>query len=115
MNISSGVIISAQKIVIYGPEGIGKSTMASKFPSPVFCDTEGGTKRLNVSRFDRPTSMEMVIKQIEYVKQNPNVCKTFVLDTADWLEKLCGQSVCASAQKKGIEDFGYGKGYVYQS
>lgn len=115
MNISSGVIMSAQKIVIYGPEGIGKSTMASKFPSPVFCDTEGGTKRLNVSRFDRPTSMEMVIKQIEYVKQNPNVCKTFVLDTADWLEKLCGQSVCASAQKKGIEDFGYGKGYVYQS
>lgn len=115
MNISSGVIMSAQKIVIYGPEGIGKSTMASKFPNPLFCDVEGGTKRLNVRRLDRPTSMEMVKSQIEYVKQNPSICKTFVLDTADWLEKLCGQSVCASAKKTGIEDFGYGKGYVYQS
>lgn len=115
MNISSGVIMSAQKIVIYGPEGIGKSTMASKFPNPLFCDVEGGTKRLNVRRLDRPTSMEMVIKQIDYVKQNPKVCKTFVVDTADWLEKLCSQSVCATAQKKGIEDFGYGKGYVYQA
>ena len=29
MNITSGKIMSAQKVVIYGPEGIGKSTMAS--------------------------------------------------------------------------------------
>ena len=27
------------KIVIYGPEGIGKSTFASKFPDPLFIDT----------------------------------------------------------------------------
>ena len=38
MNITSGKIMSAQKVVIYGPEGIGKSTMASKFPNPLFCD-----------------------------------------------------------------------------
>ena len=114
MNITSGKIMSAQKVVIYGPEGIGKSTMASKFPNPLFCDVEGGTKRLDVRRFDRPSTLEMVIRQIEYVKQNPTLCKTFVVDTADWLEKLCGQSVCANAKKKGIEDFGYGKGYVYQ-
>lgn len=113
MNISSGVIKSTQKIVIYGPEGIGKSTMASKFPDPLFSDTEGSTKRLDVKRFDRPTSEEMLIQQIEYVKAHPDICKTYVIDTADWAEKLCARSVCAKYKKTGIEDFGYGKGYTY--
>ena len=48
--VSSGVIHAPVKVVLYGPEGIGKSTFAAKFPSPVFIDTEGGTKKLNVNR-----------------------------------------------------------------
>lgn len=44
MNISTGVIVSAQKVVLYGSEGIGKSTFASCFPDPIFIDTEGSTK-----------------------------------------------------------------------
>ena len=39
MNITSGIIQSPQKIVLYGPEGIGKSTFASQMPDPVFIDT----------------------------------------------------------------------------
>ena len=35
MNISRGIIPSAKKIVIYGVEGIGKSTLAAQFPQPV--------------------------------------------------------------------------------
>ncbi len=33
-----------------------QSTFAAKFPSPVFIDTEGGTKKLNVNRLPQPTS-----------------------------------------------------------
>ncbi len=113
MNISSGIIQSAQKIVVYGPEGIGKSTFASRFPEPLFSDTEGSTKRLNVRRFDRPLTSEMLVQQIEYVKLHPEICKTYVIDTADWLEKLCSKAVCSKYKKAGIEDFGYGKGYTY--
>lgn len=54
--VSSGVIHAPVKVVLYGPEGIGKSTFAAKFPSPVFIDTEGGTKKLNVNRLPQPTS-----------------------------------------------------------
>ena len=43
-SITSGRIPGAKKIVIYGPEGIGKSTLASQFPDPVFIDTEDSTK-----------------------------------------------------------------------
>lgn len=112
MNITKGVIPSAQKIVIYGPEGIGKSTFASMFPDPLFSDTEGSTKKLDIKRFDAPTSWQMLLQQAEYVRNN-KPCKTYIIDTADWAEKLCSQAVCARANKSGIEDFGYGKGYTY--
>lgn len=114
MKITKGKIASAQKVVIYGPEGIGKSTFASQFPDPLFIDTEGSTKNMDVARMEKPTSWTMLKNQIAYIKANPNVCKTIVIDTIDWAEQLCLESICASHDKKGIEDFGYGNGYVYE-
>ena len=114
MNITYGIVKSAQKIVIYGPEGIGKSTLASKFPSPLFIDTEGSTKKLNVRRFDKPSSWQMLNEQIKHVVKFPDLCETLVIDTVDWAEQYCIEHVCSIHNKKGIEDFGYGNGYVYE-
>lgn len=113
MQITRGKIKSAQKVVVYGPEGIGKSTFAAQFPEPLFIDTEGSTRHMDVARLPKPSSFTMLMEQIRYVKANPGLCKTLVIDTADWAEQLCMAELCAKAQKKGIEDFGYGKGYVY--
>lgn len=113
MEITRGIITKAQKVLIYGPEGIGKTTFASKFPSPVFIDTEGGSASLDVARLPKPTSWAMLLEEVAYIKQNPNLCKTLVIDTIDWAEQLCIESVCAKYKKNGIEDFGYGNGYVY--
>ena len=112
MNIITGIVPSAKKVVIYGPEGIGKSTLAAQFPNPLFSDTEGSTKELNISRFEAPTSWAMLLEQAKYVRDY-RPCKTYVIDTADWAEQLCNKDVCATAGLKGIEDFGWGKGYVY--
>lgn len=113
MNIIKGKLNSAKKVVIYGPEGIGKSTFASQFPDPVFIDTEGSTKDMDVARFEKATSWQMLTDQVRYVRFNPSVCKTLVIDTADWAEQMCIEDLCARNGKKGIEDFGYGNGYVY--
>lgn len=113
MDIIKGKIPCAKKVVIYGPEGIGKSTLASCFPDPVFSDTEGSTNSMDVARFPKPSSWQMLKDQIAYVKANPACCKTYVIDTIDWAEQMCVESICAQHQKKGIEDFGYGNGYVY--
>lgn len=113
MRIIKGKIPCAKKVVIYGPEGIGKSTFAARFPEPVFIDTEGSTKDMDVSRFEKPSSWTMLMEQIRYVKMNPSVCRTLVIDTADWAEQMCVADLCARYGKKGIEDFGYGNGYVY--
>lgn len=111
--VTSGVQAAPVKTVLYGPEGIGKSTFASHFPDPVFIDTEGGTKRLNVARLPQPTSWAMLLDEVAEVRKGNVPCGTLVLDTADWAERLCIQAVCARAKVNGIEDFGYGKGYTY--
>jgi len=113
MQITRGKQLGAEKVVIYGPEGIGKSTLASMFPNTLFIDTEGSTKHMDVARLPKPSSWSMLIDEVNYVKNNPNVCSTLAIDTADWAEHLCVAELCAKSQKKGIEDFGYGKGYVY--
>ena len=113
MEIMRGKIPCAKKTVIYGPEGIGKSTFASKFPDSIFIDTEGSTRDMDVGRLPAPTSWNMLLEEVKYVIQNPSVCKTLVIDTADWAEQLCSAGICDKYQKTGIEDFGYGKGYVF--
>lgn len=113
MKITKGKRARAQKVVIYGTEGIGKSSLASQFPEPLFIDTEGSTDNMDVARLDKPTSWIMLNNQIAFIKANPAVCKTLVIDTIDWAESLCVDNLCAMHGKKGIEDFGYGNGYVY--
>lgn len=111
--VTSGVIPAPVKVVLYGPEGIGKSTFASQFPDPIFIDAEGGTKQLDVRRLPRPTSWAMLLDEVAEVRKGNIPCTTLVLDTADWAEALCIQSICAKAKVDGLEGFGYGKGYVY--
>lgn len=113
MRIIRGRIPSAKKVVVYGPEGIGKSTFVSRFPDPVFIDTEGSTKDMDVARTEAPSSWAMLLDQIRYFIGHPEELGTLVIDTADWAEQLCAKGVCDRYQKTGIEEFGYGKGYVY--
>lgn len=113
MEITRGKVKSAKKVVCYGPEGIGKSTFASRFPNAVFIDTEGSTKDMDVARLPRPSSWEYLLQEIQYVKDNPGICGSLVIDTVDWAEQLCVEHICDKHRKDGIESFGYGTGYVY--
>lgn len=111
----SGKIEKPQRVVVYGPEGIGKSTLASAFPDPVFLDTEGGTIHLNVTRFPQPERWEDILAFTAQLAQGEHSFKTLVIDTVDWLERLLIEHICQKFRKDGIEDFGYGKGYTYLS
>ncbi len=115
MNITRGRIGGAKKIVIYGPEGIGKSTFAAHFPEPVFIDTEGSTKDMDVARFDKATSWAMLLQQVKYVIDHSDICRTLVIDTADWAEQIEIESLCEQKGWTGLEDAGYGKGYTYSA
>lgn len=112
--ITRGVISRPQKVLIYGPEGIGKTTLASQFPSPLFIDVEGGTSHIDVPRLPRPDSWQMLLDEVTWVRDYPEECAgTLVVDTLDWAEKLCIRHVCGAKNWKGIEDPGYGRGFTY--
>lgn len=110
--IMKGVLSRPKKVVIYGVEGIGKTTIASQFPDPIFIDTEESSFFLNIARLPKPTSYAMLLEEVnDIIAEKP--CKTLVIDTADWAERLVIEAICQRANKKGIEDFGYGNGYTY--
>lgn len=111
LNITRGTVPKAQKIVVYGVEGIGKTTLASQFPRPLLIDTEGGSYHLDVPRVETPKSWEALLATVAAVKAE-RPCATLAIDTADWAERLCQQHVCAKGGKSSIEDWAYGKGYV---
>lgn len=113
MKITGGRITMPQRIVAYGPEGIGKSEFGSQFPKPLYIDTEGSTERLDVQRTPKVSSWAMLMSQIDELIKNNHGYQTLVIDTIDWAERLAVDHVCAAAAKTGIEDFGYGKGYSY--
>lgn len=113
MNITKGIISKPVKVCVYGVEGIGKTTFASQFPEPLFFDLDKGSAQLDVSRVTDITSWPLLMSNIKEVYDNPTICKTLVIDTADAAERMCIDYICGKFNKKGIEDFGYGAGYTY--
>jgi GTPase SAR1 family protein len=114
LNIVRGRISRAQKVVIYGPEGIGKTTLAAAFPDPLFIDTEGGSDYIELARVNpAPDTWEKLQDTVKEVIADPSVCKTLVIDTMDWAEQMIIESVLRTRGLQSIEDAGYGKGYTY--
>jgi len=118
--IQTGKIGRAQKVVVYGPEGFGKSTLASQFPSPLFLDVEDSTAQMDVARIgssDLPDLAAFESALAEVVKAKP--CQTLVVDTIDWLEEMAVKAVIEADDKKygakNIEEVGggFGKGYNF--
>lgn len=116
MNLASikktGDIKRPMKIVLYGTEGVGKTTFAADAPGAVFLPVEDGSGRLDLDAFPRPETWQDALNAIATLRTEKHEFKTFVVDTLDRLERLCWSHVCDKGGKKSIEDFGYGKGYV---
>ena len=57
---------AGKKVLIYGQEGVGKSSLANRFPDAVFIDCEGSTTMMNVRRLPKPTSWQYEVKKSEF-------------------------------------------------
>ena len=100
--------------LIHGPDGVGKTTWASKAPEPIFLGTETGADQLDVARLPRPETFGIFLNQLSGLENQQHPFKTVLVDSLDWLEPLIWRQVCAEGQVRTIEDYagGFGKGYV---
>lgn len=99
--------------LVYGVEGVGKSSFAADAPKPIFVGAEDGTSELDVERMPEPRCWADVLDAITALATEKHDRETVVFDTLDWLEPLLHEEVCRREDVKGgIEGFGYGKGYV---
>ena len=112
MKIVRGKQKSAARVVMYGTEGIGKSTMASQFPAPLILDTEDGSKHLDCARVICSDWITLESTMHELVRDAQGF-ETIVIDSADWMERIMIEQIVRQAGKKSIEDFGFGKGYIH--
>tara|TARA_Y100000114_G_scaffold12361_1_gene9938 strand:+ start:223 stop:1122 length:900 start_codon:yes stop_codon:yes gene_type:complete len=132
--ITMGKMDLPLKVLIHGPPGAGKTTLASTFPNPVFADMEGSSERYDVARIDlREIPFEVIdLKTKEPIKPNkdPNAqsvmnflrnlaskkqtheYKTLVIDTLDWLEPKIWEHTCQKMGIASMETLNYGKAYV---
>lgn len=112
MNIEKGKKELPVKGIVYGVEGIGKTTFASKFPRPLIIDVENGSWQMEVDRICPQTYAEFkaIIKELT---ANSQGYQTLVIDSADWLEKMMIQHICQCSNIDSIEKYekGYGKGW----
>lgn len=100
------------RFLVYGTEGIGKSTLAASADRPVFICPEDGVGEIDVARFPAIANYADALEAIHVLIGEPHDYQTLVIDTVDWLEPLLWAHICARDGKKDIEDYGYGKGYT---
>lgn len=132
MAVRFGKIASntGHRIVVYGPGGIGKTTLAATAPGPVaFFDLDDSLPRLR-SSFDE-SGLGAAVRPIEGASSWQAIrdalhapgwdeIKTIVIDSATRAEELGVEHTIANVphDKKDvvirrIEDYGYGKGYTH--
>jgi hypothetical protein len=111
LNIQRGRRHTPVRAVIYGTEGIGKSTLAAAFPSPVILDTEEGTHHLDVARVSIG-SWEELRAAVAEIGSKPSEFRTVVIDSADWAERLLTEQLLRENKWASIESAGYGKGFT---
>lgn len=111
--VTRGIVLAPLRIVLYGVQGVGKTTCAAGAPAPIFLGEEG-SNNLNVARFPPVERWQDVLDAVEELTVTDHDRKTLVIDKLSTLEPLCWAEVCREDNAANIEKVGGGfqKGYV---
>lgn len=99
--------MAAPRIMVYGVEGIGKSTFGAGAPNPIYILTEDGLGSLNVDHFPLAQSFQDVMDAIATLYKENHAFETVAIDSLDWLEAIIQREI---ELKYDAKDLAYGKG-----
>jgi hypothetical protein len=114
-NVTRGRVSKPPLILVYGPDGVGKTALAAGAPAVLFLGAEAGTDHLDVARLPVP-DLGTLRQALTDLTQPGHPYKTVAIDTLDWLESQVHAWVIkkhGKADYTSIEDFPYGKGRVH--
>lgn len=102
--------------IIYGPSGLGKTTLAVGSKNPVVLQTEDGLGILTNNRKIPHSGLiktydEFMDKLRDIYKLDKGTFDTLVIDSLDHLEPLIHAKTCEVHKQPSLESFGYGRGY----
>ena len=102
------------RLLLYGVEGVGKSTFAANAPNPIFIPTEDGLGEINCASFPLAKKLTDVESYLSALAIEPHDYQTVIIDSLDWLEQLIWDDLCRLSSATSIEkvDGGFGKGYT---
>src|SRR4051812_24717702 len=98
-NVTSAPIDKPVRAVVYGTEGVGKSTLLARAPRPIVIGAEDGTSQLEVARFPEPESWEDILEAVRVLTDEPHEFQSVGFDTLDWMEPLCWRRVAQDGGK----------------
>jgi hypothetical protein len=103
------------RILLYGTEGIGKSTLAAQAPHPIFIPTEDGLHEIDCEKLPLATSTAEIFQALSELAQADHPYETVVIDSLDWLERMIWDDICRQYGVSSIEkvDGGYSRGFGY--
>lgn len=110
------------RVMIYGVEGVGKSTLGARAEKPIFISPEGGVDQLKDVSGNPVDELLVdgkpirdwtnVVRGIVSLYKEEHPYKTLVLDSADWLETLAHTQIVGNSGKTiTTVNGGYGSGY----
>lgn len=121
--ISSGKLAGPQRVVLYGPGKVGKTTLATLAPNAVVVDVENGSRQIDTQRVDH--DLVDTFENLRACLQSDALdgFDTVILDGATKTEELAVAHTLATVKhEKGhyvtsIEGYGFGKGlqFVYDT
>lgn len=101
-------------ILLYGVDGIGKTSLAAEFPDPLYLPTEGERTPSDVE-IATPGTIETFNDLLDVFGElltTEHEFKTVIIDSLDGLESLVWAATAARLGCNSIEEPGFGKGYV---
>jgi hypothetical protein len=96
--------------LIYGDPKVGKSTLASQFPSPIFLATEPGLANIECYQLEI-TSYQELIEAGQLLKKGDHDFQTVIIDTIDVMGDIVQDFTCDQLEIDHPADAGYGKGW----